>query len=76
MFAWMRKGYGNPDRVSFWLGLQFLCPAQFLAELVHLTRETSCDPAPQVQRFGSYCKHPLSIALLVILIAWPFHFIN
>jgi len=35
MFAWMRKGYGNPVGVSFWLGLHFLRRAQFLAELVH-----------------------------------------
>ena len=31
--AWMRKGYGNPGRVSFQLGLRFLCHAQLLAEL-------------------------------------------
>ena len=35
IFAWMWKGYVNPDRVSFWLGLHFLRPAQFLVELVH-----------------------------------------
>ena len=61
MFAWIRKGYGNPDRVSFWLGLHFLRTAQCT-----LTRETSCDPAPPAQRCGSSCKHPPSIALLVI----------
>jgi len=29
MFTWTQKGYGNPDEVTFWLGLHFLVPAQF-----------------------------------------------
>jgi len=35
MFAWMLMGYGNTNGVSFRLGLYFLCPVQFLTELVH-----------------------------------------
>ena len=31
--AWMQKRYGKPSRVSFKLGLQFLCHAELLAEL-------------------------------------------
>jgi len=46
MFAWMWKGYGNLDKVSFWLVLHFLHPAQFLKKLVYPMSETSCDPAP------------------------------
>jgi len=44
MFAWMRKGYGNPDGVSFWLGLHFLCQARFLAELVHPIERNQLQP--------------------------------
>jgi len=76
MFAWIRKGYGNPDGLSFWLGLYFLHPAQFLAELVHLTRETSCVPAPPAQMCGSSCNHPPSIELLVIFSHRPFNNLN
>jgi len=67
MFAWIRKGYGNQDGVSFWLGLHLLRPAQFLAELVHPNERTSCDPVPPAQLCGSSCKHSPSIALLVII---------
>jgi len=70
------KGYGNPDGVSFWLGLHFLRPAQFFAELVHPTRETSCDPATPAQLCGTSCKHPPSIALLVIFLHGPFINLN
>jgi len=74
MFAWMRKGYGNLDRVSFWLGLHFLCPAQFLAELVHPDERNQLQPSTLLKLCGSSCKHPLfSTALLVIFFAWPFH---
>jgi len=44
-FAWMRKIYGNPDGVSFWLGLYFLRPAQFLAELVHPNERNQLPPS-------------------------------
>jgi len=45
MFAWMRKRYGNPDGVSFWLGLHFLRSAQFLAELVHPNERNQLQPS-------------------------------
>ena len=74
LLAWMRKGYGNPDGVSFWrLGLHFLCPAQFLEELVHpITSETGCDPALHSQLCRSSCKHPSSTASLVIFFNMAF----
>jgi len=55
MFAWMPKGYGNPDGVSFWLGLHFLCPAQFLAELVHPHKRNQLRPSTPAQLCGSSC---------------------
>jgi len=45
MFAWIRKGYGNPDGVPFWVGLHFLRPAQFLAELVHPNERNQLRPS-------------------------------
>jgi len=46
----MLKGYDNPGRVSFYLGLYFLCHAQILADLSSIPqRETGCDPAVPVQ---------------------------
>ena len=44
MFAWIWEGYGNLDGVSFWLGLHFLCPAQFLVELVHSNKRNQLRP--------------------------------
>ena len=44
MFAWIRKVYGNPDGVSFWLGLHFF-QLSSLWNWCTLTRETSFDPA-------------------------------
>ena len=35
----MRKGYDNPGRVSFKLGLYFLCHAQVLADLSNPSTE-------------------------------------
>jgi len=46
--AWMRKGYGNPDRVSFYLGLHFLCHADLTAELGN----------PRQTPVATFCRTP------------------
>jgi len=61
MFAWMRKGYGNPEGVSFWLGLHFLRPAQFLAELVHPNERNQLRPSSTPPR--NCVDHPANIPL-------------
>jgi len=72
MFAWMRRGMVTRT-VSFWLGLQFLCPAQFRAELLHPNKRNKLQANTNAQLCGSFCKHPpSSAALLVIFFAWPF----
>ena len=76
VFAWIRKGYGNPDGVSFWLGLHFHRPAQFLAELVQPNERNQLRPSTPAQLFGSSCKHPPSIVLLVIFSHGPFIDLN
>jgi len=48
----MQKGYDNPDRVSFQLGLYFLCHAQILADLSNPSTERDrlrlCTPCATV----------------------------
>ena len=75
MFAWMRKGYGNSDGVSFWLGLNFLRPAQFLAKLVHPDEKNQFRPSTTratlwiiLQTFPFNC-----VATVVIFFAWRYN---
>jgi len=72
MFAWMRKGYGNPDGVSFWMGLHFLRPAQFLAELVHPNERNQLRPSTPSATVWIILQTTPLIALLAIFFAWPF----
>jgi len=62
------KGYGNPDRVPFWLGLYLLCPDQFFADLVHL-------PTAPAQLCGISCKYIPLTALFVISFFYLAYFI-
>jgi len=71
-----RKGYGNPDGVSFWLVYTFFVQLSSLRNWCTLTRETSCDPATTAQLCGSCGKHPPSIVLLVIFSHGPFINLN
>jgi len=43
---------------SFWLGLHFLCPAQFLANWFTPMSETSFNSAPPAQLYVSSHKYP------------------
>ena len=71
MFAWMRKGYGNPVGVSFWLGLHFLGPAQFLAELVHPYERNQLRPStPRATVWIILQTFPFNCAASY-LFAWP-----
>jgi len=70
----MRKDNGNPDRVSFWLvGLHFLRPAQFLAELVHPNERNQLRPSnPHATVWIILQTVPSLTALLGIFFVWRF----
>jgi len=76
LFAWIRKGYGNPDGVSFWLGLHFLRPAQFLAELVHPNGKNQLRPSTPCATVWIILQTTPSIALLVTFSHGPFISLN
>jgi len=54
----MRKGYGKPDGVSFWLGLHFLRPAQFLQELAHPNERNQMRPSTPLATLGVILQTP------------------
>jgi len=73
MFALIRKGYGNPDRVSFWLGLHFLRTAQFLAQLVHPNERNQLPPSSPCATVWIILQTSPFNCVASYLFAWPFH---
>jgi len=62
--------------LHFWWVCTFFVQLSTLQNWCTLTRETSCAQQPPAPLCGSSCKHPPSIALLVIFFAWPFHWLK
>ena len=76
MFAWIRKGYGNSDGVSFWLGLHFLRPAHFLAGLVHPNKKNQLRPSTPCTTVWIILQTSPFNCFASCLFAWPFHLLK
>jgi len=66
----------RPWRFSFWLGLHFLCSAQFLLDLVHLNERNQLRPSTPCASVWIILQPSPFNCVASHLFAWPFHWLK